>query len=212
MHRPPHPTTPQPLLWTTLVLLVVLVLALGVLYLLRQSAPEVRPTATVAVSGHGLEPLPQRPGQQSITLHFLSREEPLLVREVRWVPADESLENLISLTVALLVAGSTDETLISPLPAGTRLLSCFYEEQKRRAVLDLSSHCVEGQAGDTFSEWATLYGLVNSVASLSPGIEEVLLLSEGEPVEESPGNWDWSFPFAPDATFVRYRASDSSQP
>ncbi|MBE7561161.1 GerMN domain-containing protein [bacterium] len=201
----------EPLLWTTAVLLLVVLLAVGVLFILRLAAPQVQPTASLTVASPEPAGPVRRPGEQAITLYFLSREEPLLVRETRWIAEEENLENLISLAVAALAAGSTDESVVSPLPAGTRLLSCFYHEEKRMAVLDLSSECLDGQPGDTFSEWALIYGLVNSVASVSPKIEEVLLLCEGEPVEDSPGNWDWSYPFRPDMTFVRYRPSGSSQ-
>ncbi len=215
-----HPVRPsgsgQPLLWTTAVLLMVLVVALGVLFILRHTSPAVEPTAIRTVTAPAGEEAQRRPGEQAIALYFLSREEPLLVKETRWVPEDPNVENLIALTVAALVAGSTDDSLVSPLPAGTRLLSCFLQEEKRLAVLDMSSECVDGQSGDTFSEWAVIYSLVNSVASISPRIAEVLLVCEGQPVQEpfqeNPGAWDWSFPFQPDMTFVRYRPSSSSQP
>ena len=211
MNVPRELRAPQPvLLWATLVLLVVLVLATGVLLLLREAGPDrpvVGGSQFVAVQGGAMD----HPGQQTFHLFFLSRDEPLLVEEVRWVPQGGDLETLITQTVAALAADSTDEALISPLPPGTRLLSCFYEDESRRAVLDLSAEVLEGQPGDTFSEWATIYSLVNSVALLSPRIDEVLLLCEGDPVRRSPGNWDWLYPFKPDTTFVRYRPSQGSE-
>jgi len=205
-----EPRAPQPVLvWATLVLLVVLILAIGVLLLLRQAGQEAPVVArSPLASAEG--PVVEHPGQAAMHLYFLSRKEPLLVEEVRWIPEGGDLEGMITEAVAALAAGSTDEALLSPLPPGTRLLSCYYEPEEKCAVLDLSAECVDGQPGDTFSEWATIYALVDTVASLSPRIEQVLLLCEGDPVRKSPGNWDWLYPFKPDMTFVRYRPSEGT--
>jgi spore germination protein GerM len=210
MTRPlKRPSGPQPMLWFSMIAMAVLLLALGVLFALQQTGTEPLP-----ISDKPITPIkitaPTRTGERPVELYFMDRQEPLLVRETRWIPEGESLESLVRYAVAALAGGTTDELLISPLPENTRLLGSFYQPEYKRMILDMSLECVEQQPGDTFSEWATIFALTNTVAGLSPDIQEVLLLCEGKPIKDTPGNWDWSLPYKPDNTFVRYRPSTAS--
>lgn len=94
--------------------------------------------------------------------------------------------------------------LVVPIPEGTKLQNVFWSDTDGRVYISFSRELVDNAPGNALEEWATIYSIVNTVAAQSAAVKEVQILKEGEMITADHLNWDWSRPFLPDSTFVRY--------
>ena len=75
--------------------------------------------------------------------------------------------------------------------------------KQKVVVVDLSQEVLSDHPGQLFSEWATLFGLANSIITQDPSrIRAVQILVEGHAVTDSNTVWDWSQPLELDTMFV----------
>lgn len=161
-------------------------------------AGEVRPRPGPGASSESLPRGPVNRATVTVAFYYPSRDGSFLVPEVRSVPQAESSPGRI---IEELLRGPTlNQTLISPFPAGTRLLD-WRLATDGTLVADFSRELVTRHWGGTSGELATVYSLVNTVTRL-PGVRRVRFEVEGEPVETLAGHVDLREPLTFDATLV----------
>ncbi|NLM38660.1 MAG: GerMN domain-containing protein [Firmicutes bacterium] len=122
-------------------------------------------------------------------VYFASSTQIMLEPEFYW--GEPSLRDLAQ----LLVAGPADDDLLAILPPQTVIRDVYRRDDV--AYVDFSRHLVTNHPGGTSGELVTIYGIVNTFASL-PGIERVQIMVEGRPVESLAGHVYTGEPLYPD--------------
>lgn len=193
---------------------LVLVLAgclfgLGYLYLQLQELQTVDvpiPQAVIDARQRAAieEPEPVSGTMDYVTLYYpLANHELLATETIETLPS-ETLTQKIEIALTELLRGPRGDSLINPIPDGTQLQSVFWREQDSRAYVSFTPALLDERSLHALGEWATIYSIVNTVAEQSPAIRDVQILIDGEPIRSDYTVWDWSLPFEPDMTFVRY--------
>ncbi len=155
-------------------------------------------------------PIVQEPVRESESLRvssnvfYLTNDYTQLESEKRMIPNSDSLAERIHSVLKELMRKPISTNLINPIPEGTEVQNVFWNEEEGRAYISFSKELFRANDIHSLDEWAIIYSIVNTVAEQSPRIKNVQLLLEGQIIENSYLTWDWSLPFSPDKTFVRY--------
>lgn len=156
----------------------------------------VQDAATDRAAQHGpFRPLPQPLVAELYFARIVERKQ-RLVAISRELPA-----GLPSAQAALeeLIRGEVPRGCDRPLPRGTEVRTVIVG--RGLATVDFSEHLRSGFRGGSDNEGVTVYSIVNTLTSL-PGIEEVLILIEGQPVTQIGGHLDVSQPLPYDDELV----------
>jgi len=187
-------------------------------------------TATIAVSGYfywQLEKKPQpipipnldslsQPVQSSsdvserIDVYYLTPDQSQFMVDKRLIIKAETIPERIHKALdELLNTKKIPSSMIAPIPPGTQLQSVYWNEMDGRVYVSFSKEILDNNPGHALSEWATIYCIVNTFAAQSATVKEVQILIDGETIHNPNAIWDWSHPFQPDHTFVRYQTGSS---
>lgn len=145
-----------------------------------------------------------------IRLYFPTESHDLLSYEVIQTLPNDTLSERLHTAVTELMRGPRQDGLLNPIPEGTQLQSVFWREQDNRAYVSFSPQLLDKNSLNALAEWATIYSIVNTVAEQSSAIREVQILIDGQIIKSDFTTWDWSMPFKPDKTFVRYDIGPSN--
>ena len=91
--------------------------------------------------------------------------------------------------------------LLSPIPAGTRLLA-IYVTERGDAFVDLSEEITTGHSGGSLDELFTVYAIVNALTSNLSAINAVQILVSGREVDTLAGHVDLRRPLEADLSWV----------
>jgi hypothetical protein len=198
------------------VLLLLLVLLLAALFGARAlrsrvppsvvPVPTVRPTPVVPPTA-----IPAR----RVTLYFEKPEDEKLHAEGRDVPASTDDIALLRAIASAVLQGPRHEALLKPFPPGWTLRSAF-KLGSALAVLDLGVGADPSGAPEAAStsagaprwnagsheELAAVQALALSVSRSLPGIERIVILVNGEPVDTLGGHLDLTHPIHPDPSLA----------
>ncbi|RJP24945.1 MAG: hypothetical protein C4527_17870 [Candidatus Omnitrophota bacterium] len=147
------------------------------------------------------------PQQTGVSVFYLTKDYTQLETEKRVIAHTDSLTERIHLALKELLRKPISSNLINPIPEGAQVENVFWSEAEGRVYLNFTEQLLSDTAGHALHEWAMIYAIVNTTAELSPRIKDVQILVNGEIIQNSHTVWDWSLPFAPDKTFVRYTIS-----
>lgn len=119
------------------------------------------------------------PYVRQLRLYFSDSQGRYLLSEYHTLTLDEdtSPERYV---VEELLRGPNSSELKSPIPAGTRLLSCATVDGV--CVVNLSEEFLTARPETSTGERLAVYSIVNSLTALS-GVDSVNLLVEGQPVD-----------------------------
>lgn len=141
-------------------------------------------------------------------LFFLRSDRQFLQTESRRIPVyaspgDILLQEKLRYVVEALIDGPQREGSLRILPPSVRIRGVYWMPKQKVVVVDLSQEVLSDHPGQLFSEWATLFGLANSIITQDPSrIRAVQILVEGHAVTDSNTVWDWSQPLELDTMFV----------
>lgn len=191
--------------------IVILALLGGTYYMWHDYAmPKVGVASSVA-SPSGT-PLPEA-GTLPFHVYFYDAEHDSLIRQTATLPMawkPENLPQLAPLAAAQMFQPPVSSSIVPAIPQGTRIETIFYEEPRRLVYVNLSEEYFVNHPGGVLEGWASLYALVNTLCSLSPSIEQVMILRQGHVLREGPGGWDYSRPYRPDETLVRIPQAETT--
>ncbi|MDD8014110.1 MAG: GerMN domain-containing protein [Acidobacteriota bacterium] len=134
-------------------------------------------------------------GSRTVTLFFLSDEDGMLHPEEREIEVAASPVLEAQQVIRELIKGPAGG-LIATIPRDTRLRQVFITKQGV-AYVDFSKDIVEKYSYGSSGEMATVYSIVNSLASNFKSIKKVAILIEGSEKETLGGHIDLSQPFSP---------------
>lgn len=131
--------------------------------------------------------------EQEITLYFSDDQAMYLQPEIRTVTVEraEQEEQIRMAVISELIKGPEVGNLYPTIPSGTKLLGI--EIRDKVAYVDFSEEIRTEHWGGSTGESMTLGSIVNSLTELE-GIEEVMILIEGETQETLVGHLDISEP------------------
>jgi germination protein M len=171
--------------------LVVVLAAVTVIVTLCMKEPDQRiPDEGVAVEELG-------EGVQSVRLVFASRSAGRTIEERREIVVMEDHASRARRIMEELAAGPTGEDVDGTIPAGTRVLSVFFDGTGG-AFVDFSREFVDGHPGGSTGELFTIRSIVKTLALNFPDVERVSILVDGSEIETIAGHIDASVPFPVD--------------
>lgn len=190
----------------TVVLVLVILGLMGGTYLMWQKSqiPVVPSTLTPRIQSP--TPVHAPPGSTQVRLYYFDPEHDSLVVQPMILSIEPRLDQLLRQlqeSLALMEQPAAFPGLVSPIPVGTEIETVFVDLERKTIYISLNAAYFNHHPGGTIEGWASLYSLVNMACSLSPFIEQVTLLKQGQPVVEGPGGWDYGRPFREDLSIVR---------
>ena len=99
--------------------------------------------------------------------------------------------------------------LLSPIPAGTRLLALYLTE-RGDAFVDLSEEVALGHSGGSLEELFTVYAIVNAMTTNLPAINAVQILINGREVDTLVGHVDLQRPLERNMQWVADPAAETT--
>lgn len=141
--------------------------------------------------------------KMQVRLYFLTADHQQLAIENREIASTPVIKTKVETALQAWMEGPKESGLILPMPSGTQLKGVFWSESSKTMYINFSEALIQNAPGHTLAEWATIYGIVNTVVDLSPLIEQVQIVVNNQPVSDDYTVWDWSMPFKPNDTFVR---------
>lgn len=176
--------------WTYVALGGAAVLGAWVLFvgLPRWYAPETAPTAATAAA----------PGTRTTgdlvdaTLFYISDDGMQLVRFERRLERQADLTAQARVVLEAQLA-APPAPLLSPIPAGTRVLSTYVTD-RGDAFVDLTEEITLGHSGGSLEELFTVYAIVNALTTSLPAINAVQILIDGQEVDTLVGHVDLQGP------------------
>ncbi|MFZ3170604.1 MAG: GerMN domain-containing protein [Carboxydocellales bacterium] len=125
-----------------------------------------------------------------VVLYFTSRDEQMLVKEVREIPKVESIARA---TIEQLLNGPTPGSqLVQTIPEGTKLLDINIRPDGL-AIASFSSELKAKHTGGSASEGNTVYAIVNTLTQFQ-SVQRVQILIDNQIVETLAGHLDISQP------------------
>lgn len=173
-------------------LLILLVFGLLVLRHPGQEAP-----APVAKPASAPASLPRR----EVVLYFMTADGRQLAAERRELAGCDDERRCLVETVTALLQGPRDPGLLPLFSPRTTVRGASVEGAT--ALVDLSRAAQQEHPGGSMTELLTMTGLANSVVANAPGLREVRLLVEGQPVPTLKGHVDLRQPLPADFDRVR---------
>lgn len=196
------------------ILLAATIAVSGYLYWLLEKKPQPIPVPNLASLSQPVQS--SSDVSERIDLYYLTPDQSQFIVDKRLTIRSETITERIHKALdELLNTKKTPSNLIAPIPYGTQLQSVYWNEMDGRVYVSFSKEILDNNPGHALSEWATIYCIVNTVAAQSATVKEVQILIDGETIHNAYANWDWSHPFQPDHTFVRYQTGsggDSNTP
>lgn len=176
--------------WTYVALGGAVALGAWVLFvgLPRWYAPETVPTAATAAA----------PGTSTTgdlidaTLFYISDDGMQLVRFERQLERHADLTAQARVVLEAQLA-APPAPLLSPIPAGTRVLSTYVTD-RGDAFVDLTEEITLGHSGGSLEELFTVYAIVNALTTSLPAINAVQILIDGQEVDTLVGHVDLQAP------------------
>ena len=176
--------------WTYVALGGAVALGAWVLFvgLPRWYAPETAPTAATAAAPG----TPTTGDLINATLFYISDDGMQLVRFERQLErhADLTAQARVVLEAQLAVPPAP---LLSPIPAGTRVLNTYVTD-RGDAFVDLTEEITLGHSGGSLEELFTVYAIVNALTTSLPAINAVQILIDGQEVDTLVGHVDLQAP------------------
>lgn len=183
-----------------LILLAVAVLILAIIFFTGGGGEKVKRFVDANLPKTPAE-APVKPAEtKTVTLFFIADGDDLLHKETRPIAAGPTEADEAERALAELIRGS-EEGLISPLPAQTRVHQVFIAKDGQ-ATVDLSRDVVENMAYGSTSELAAVYAVVNTLVYNFKSVKKVVLLVEGSERETLGGHVDLTRAFLPDYSLV----------
>ena len=116
-----------------------------------------------------------------ICLYFKNIETNSLIAEAKCIDVKDLYENPYLYLVNLLIAGSENEKLESPIPEGTKIYGCYIEGNT--VIVDLSKEFIENAPSGIDEESTIVYSIVNTLTELNE-VSNVKFLIDGEENKE----------------------------
>ncbi len=191
------------------ILLSAALLASGYLYWQLETTPAPLPIPEIEKISN---PTPiESDTSIEIELFYLTLDHNQFVIDTRRVLKADTISGRIRRAIEeLLNTQKNPVNLIAPIPEGTQLQSVIWSDSDNRVYISFSKELIENNPGHALSEWASIYCIVNTVAAQSTAVEDVQILVDGETIDNPSLNWDWSRPYQPDFTFVRYSTAQGA--
>ena len=175
--------------WHFVLIVVIAVVAVVLLYLYISRQDREQPSMPPVT---GVTEVPE--GSRVVTLFFADEEGEGLIHETREVAIDTELSKQMAQIIQALLAGSEQDG-VSTIPAGTRLLSAFFDVETATVYLDFTSELVAGHPGGSSAEYYTIAAIVRTVSENSPEVLAVQILVEGLQVGTIGGHINARRPF-----------------
>ncbi|MGI6457173.1 MAG: GerMN domain-containing protein [bacterium] len=193
-----------------LTLAVLLIMCMGIIaYLSTQSSTiPVQPLA-IEPTPEAEESYPSDQGLVEISLYFLNREYNQLVAEKRQIHQPGTIAERIEIGVQELIKGPRSPDLLPTIPDDIELQTIFWNDRDGKVYVVLSPEFLEKKPTHALGEWATIYSIVSTVCALSPAIQQVQIMSDGEIIDSKTTIWDWSRPYMMNDAFLQYEISSS---
>lgn len=171
-------------------LLLLLVFGLLMLIQYRQApAPVAEPAPTAT--------LPPR----EVLLYFMTDSGRHLAEERRQLPGCADERSCLLDTVAALLKGPRDAELQPLFSLQTTVRQVTVEGTT--ALVDLSRAAQQEHPGGSMTELLSMVGLADTVVANTPGLRDVRLLIDGQPVQTLKGHIDLRHPIPADFNRVR---------
>lgn len=154
----------------------------------RWYAPETAPTAATAASPG----TPTTGDLVDATLFYISDDGMQLVRLERQLERQADLAAQARVVLEAQLA-APPAPLLSPIPAGTRVLNTYVTD-RGDAFVDLSEDVTLGHSGGSLEELFTVYAIVNALTTSLPAISAVQILIDGQEVDTLVGHVDLQGP------------------
>lgn len=154
----------------------------------RWYAPETAPTAATAAA-------PGTPTTGDLidaTLFYISDDGMQLVRFERQLERHADLTAQARVVLEAQLA-APPAPLLSPIPAGTRVLNTYVTD-RGDAFVDLTEEITLGHSGGSLEELFTVYAIVNALTTSLPAINAVQILIDGQEVDTLVGHVDLQAP------------------
>ena len=134
-------------------------------------------------------------------LYFQGVDQKTLIPEHRSLPPTDQLQESVRQVLDELISGPHTE-LLPVIPKSTRVRGVFWDSATGLVIVDFSEEILSDHPGQLNSEWATLFGVTNTVISTDKRIKAVQFLVEGRILENEDTVWDWSLPYELNLSFV----------
>jgi spore germination protein GerM len=142
--------------------------------------------------GEDVTDVPQ--GMRAATLYFAEKDNESLVAETRLVAIGSDLVEQMQQVVNALVDGP-EESGVSTIAEGTRILDVFYDSEAAIIYIDFSSELVAGHPGGSSAEYFTIAAIIRTISENFPEVRAVQILIEGLQVGTIGGHIDAYKPF-----------------
>ncbi len=127
-------------------------------------------------------------GTRGVELYFGSPGADSLSPEYRDVVVKDRPQDQVRSIYRELLAGPSREH-VALFPEGTELLEAYWTD-KGTLYLDWNRTLAQGFRGGSAREHALIASIVRTAGENLPGVERVMILVEGEPVETIGGHFD----------------------
>jgi spore germination protein GerM len=135
-------------------------------------------------------------------IYFTNSDNSFLVPEKHLVMPGTNTRKYAQNLIKILINGPENNSLQSPLPQGTKLLS-LYISSDNTAVLDFSEEIREKHPGGSQAEILTIYSIVNTLTLNIEEIDKVKILISGNEAETLAGHIALSFPLKENLKIVK---------
>ena len=144
-------------------------------------------------------------GERKITatLYFVSEDGMSLEAIQREVPFGEAIVEQARRIVEAEIA-SAPAPFVSPVPAGTTLLTLFISE-RGDAFVDLSGDVRAKHPGGSLDELFTVYAIVDALTVNLPAVTHVQILIDGKEVDTLAGHVDLRHPLQKSLKWVKVK-------
>lgn len=185
--------------WTLAAAFVVVLAGAAYIFVPEWLMSPAAPPAAAAV------PAPPSTPTIKARLYYVSDDGLRLVAVEREVPFGQgTLEQAREIVEAQLAP--PDPSLLSAIPAGTRLRAIFIDAQGQ-AFVDLSPEVSSAHPGGTLEECLTVYSIVGAIATNLPAVKAVQILVNGREVDTLAGHVDLRRPLPFDPSWTQEPAA-----
>ncbi len=134
-------------------------------------------------------------------LYFQGMDQSTLIPEHRSLPRTELVQESVRQVLDALISGPHTE-LLPVIPKNVTVRGVFWDNATGFVIVDFSEEILSEHPGQLNAEWATLFGVTNTVISTDKRIKAVQILVEGRVLESEDTVWDWSLPYELNLSFV----------
>lgn len=135
---------------------------------------------------------PEAKRYEIVSLYFTDKTKQHLVKEEREIEISQ-IQTREKSVVEQLILGAKEQEHISILPSDIKIRNVTTTKEGV-CYVDLSNDSIDKIINGNINEQIAIYSIVNSLVSLY-NVEKVQFLIEGEKIEETMGNLDYTKPF-----------------